>query len=188
MTVQESYITHIRVLEDGSYPQTPPPPNAATANKKPRIIMISVRNTGRVKLHKARENANGTFSIGKSWPMEELSAVENYVHLNPKDEDEAQKKKWAGEKGFTVTISKPYYWEAGTAKEKEFFIGSMVKIYNKYTKGDFPILAGFSMSELNGLTNGQPHLASADGRGGSHGRGHCARLRRLSRNDQCRDA
>jgi hypothetical protein len=126
--------------------------------------MISVRNTGRVKLHKARENANGTFSIGKSWPMEELSSVENYVHLNPLNDEETQGKQWAGEKGFTVTISKPYYWEAGSAKEKEFFIGSMVKIYNKYTKGDFPILTGFSVAEMNTLTNGQPHLATPEGR------------------------
>jgi hypothetical protein len=163
-TVQESYITHIRVHEDGSFPQSPPPPAAPASNKKARIIMISVRNTGRVKLHKARENANGTFSIGKSWPMEDLSAVENYVHLKPKDEEEAQKQKWAGEKGFTVTISKPYYWEAGTAKEKEFFIGSMVKIYNKYTKGEYPILTGFSPAELSSLTNGNPQLATAEGR------------------------
>ncbi|KAL5113500.1 hypothetical protein ACEQ8H_008608, partial [Pleosporales sp. CAS-2024a] len=160
----ESYITHIRVQEDGSYPQSPPPPTAPASNKKARIIIISVRSTGRVKLHKARENANGTFSIGKSWPMEDLSAVENYVHLSPKTDDEAQHQKWAGDKGFTVTISKPYYWEAGTAKEKEFFIGSMVKIYNKYTKGEFPLLSGFSATELNTLTNGQPHLATAEGR------------------------
>ena len=126
--------------------------------------MISVRNTGRVKLHKARENANGSFSIGKSWPMEELSAVENYVHSVPGNDEEAQRKQWAGDKGFTVTITKPYYWEAGTAKEKEFFIGSMVKIYNKYTKGEFPNLTGFSATELSGLTNGQPHLASPEGR------------------------
>ncbi|KAI4647278.1 uncharacterized protein J4E79_010430 [Alternaria viburni] len=162
--LQESYITHIRVQEDGGYPQSPPPPSSAPSNKKARIIMISVRNTGRVKLHKARENANGSFSIGKSWPMEELTAVENYTHLNPTSEEEAQRKLWAGEKGFTVTIGKPYYWEAGTAKEKEFFIGSMVKIYNKYTKGDFPILTGFSVTELNSLTNGQPHLATPEGR------------------------
>ena len=90
--------------------------------------------------------------------------MENYVHLNPASEDEAQKKQWAGDKGFTVTITKPYYWEAGTAKEKEFFIGSMVKIYNKYTKGDFPILTGFSANELGSLTNGQPHLATSEGR------------------------
>lgn len=162
--LQESYITHIRVQEDGQYPQSPAPPSSAGSNKKARIIMVSVRNTGRVKLHKARENANGTFSIGKSWPMEELSAVENYVNMVPSNDEEAQRKQWAGDRGFTVTITKPYYWEAGTSKEKEFFIGSIVKIYNKYTKGDFPILTGFSAAELNSLTNGQPHLATAEGR------------------------
>ncbi|KAI8935164.1 hypothetical protein NX059_007757 [Plenodomus lindquistii] len=162
--LQESYITHIRVQEDSGFPQSPPPPNSPSSSKKARIIIISVRNTGRVKLHKARENANGTFSIGKTWPMEELSAVENYVHLNPANEVEAQRQQWAGDKGFTVTILKPYYWEAGTAKEKEFFIGSMVKIYNKYTKGDFPVLTGFSPAELNSLTNGKAHLATVQGR------------------------
>ncbi|KAJ4408345.1 hypothetical protein N0V91_003349 [Didymella pomorum] len=162
--LQESYITHIRVQEDASYPQSPPPPTSSASNKKGRIIMISVRNTGRVKLHKARENANGTFSIGKTWPMEDLSAVENFVHAEPRTQDEEQKKQWAGDKGFLVTISKPYYWEAGTSKEKEFFIGSMVKIYNKYTKGDFPVLTGFSVSELNSLTNGRPQLATAEGK------------------------
>jgi len=103
--------------------------------------------------------------------MEELSAVENYIHLEPANDEEAQRKQWAGDKGFTVTIGKPYYWEAGTAKEKEFFIGSMVKIYNKYTKGDFPVLTGFSATELGTLTNGQPHLATLEGRAASRGQG-----------------
>ncbi|KAF2258030.1 hypothetical protein CC78DRAFT_622152 [Lojkania enalia] len=160
----ESYITHIRVQEDAAYPQTPPPPNGNPQNKKARVIIVSVRATGRVRLHKARENANGTFSIGKTWNMEDLSGVENFVHLNPTSEEEAQKKKWAGDTGFVVTIQKPYYWEAGTPKEKEFFIGSMVKIYHKYTQGDFPVLTGFSMGELNSLTGGRPHLATAEGR------------------------
>ena len=161
--MQESYITHIRVQEDGAYPQTPAPPSSPASNKKARIIMVSVRNTGRVKLHKARENANGTFSIGKSWPMEELSAMENYVYAIPNNEEEAQRQQWAGDKGFTVTIGKPYYWEAGTPKEKEFFIGSVVKIYHKYTKGNFPVLTGFGPAELSTLTNGQPHLVAGDG-------------------------
>ncbi|ORY12862.1 exocyst complex component Sec3-domain-containing protein [Clohesyomyces aquaticus] len=160
----ESYITHIRVQEDAAYPQSPPPPNGNPSNKKNRVIIVSVRATGRVRLHKARENANGTFSIGKTWNMEDLSGVENFAHLVPSNEEESQKKKWAGDCGFTVTIQKPYYWEAGTAKEKEFFISSMVKIYHKYTQGKFPILSGFSAAELNALTAGRPQMATAEGR------------------------
>ncbi|KAK4053149.1 hypothetical protein OIV83_001884 [Microbotryomycetes sp. JL201] len=31
---------------------------------------------GRLKLHKAKQNSNGTFSIGKTWPLEEMRSVE----------------------------------------------------------------------------------------------------------------
>lgn len=31
---------------------------------------------GRLKLHKAKQNSNGTFSIGKTWPLEQLSQIE----------------------------------------------------------------------------------------------------------------
>ncbi|CAI6326210.1 unnamed protein product [Periconia digitata] len=169
-SLHESYITHIRIQEDGAYPQTPPPPGGNPRDKKPRVIIITVKNTSRVSLHKARENANGTFSVGKTWHMADLSYIENFVHLVPKNDEEAQYKQWAGEVGFTVTVNKPYYWEASTAKEKEFFIGSLVKIYTKYTdkfqlqQGKFPVLSGFSATELIDLTDGRPYAATEEGR------------------------
>src|SRR5215813_1068267 len=58
----ESYITHVRVLEDGSYPSSPPPPDSPQANKKSRVILVAVRRSGKVRVHKARENPTGTFS------------------------------------------------------------------------------------------------------------------------------
>ncbi|TKA26836.1 hypothetical protein B0A50_04282 [Salinomyces thailandicus] len=141
----ESYITHIRIVEDAAYPSSPPPPDSAEQNKKPRLIIIAVRSTGRVRMHKARENNNGSFSIGKTWNLEELTGVETYSgsSVPPRDQREAQYREWAGAVGFTVTIVKPYYWQAGTSKEKDFFIASAVKIYRKYTKGQVPDLKGF---------------------------------------------
>ncbi|KAK5136772.1 hypothetical protein LTR08_002068 [Meristemomyces frigidus] len=141
----ESYITHIRITEDAQYPSSPPPPEAAPENKKPRLIIIAVRSTGRVRMHKARENTNGSFSIGKTWNLEELSGIESFASaaVPPADERERSYREWAGGVGFTVTITKPYYWQAGTSKEKDFFIASAVKIYRKYTKGQVPELKGF---------------------------------------------
>ncbi|KAF2197886.1 hypothetical protein GQ43DRAFT_402093 [Delitschia confertaspora ATCC 74209] len=153
--LHESYITHIRVEEDAASPQLPPPPNSNPAGKKSRVVIISVRNSGRVRLHKGRENANGTFSIGKTWNMEDLSAIENWVHLVPKNKEQAERKQWAGDTGFTVTIAKPYYWKAGTAKEKEFFIASMIKIFHKYTQGMFPTLSGFDEAQKQALMSSQ---------------------------------
>ncbi|KAF2431636.1 hypothetical protein EJ08DRAFT_733035 [Tothia fuscella] len=146
----ESYITHIRVTEDAQYPQTPHPPDSPTANKE-RMIIVSVKNTGRVRMHKARENGNRTFSIGKTWSLDDLSAIQSWQFYTPRGVEESQLKEWAGETGFTVTLAKPYFWQGGTAKEKEFFIQSLVKIYKKYTKGQVPELIGFPPRELEAM-------------------------------------
>ncbi|OJD32042.1 exocyst complex component [Diplodia corticola] len=147
--LSESYITHLRVTEDAAHPQTPPPPNSPSQNKKPRVVIISVRSTGRVRIHKARENANGSFSIGKTWHMEDLSAVESFANPAPAAPAEQQRKEWAGHTGFIVTLAKPYYWNANSAKEKDFFINSLIKIYGKYTSGKVPQLIGFSQKEMD---------------------------------------
>ncbi len=44
-------------------------------------------------------------------------------------------------------MGKPYYWAAATDKERSFFIGSLVKIYRKYTGGKTPELIGFTPQE-----------------------------------------
>ncbi|PWY95552.1 hypothetical protein BO94DRAFT_562244 [Aspergillus sclerotioniger CBS 115572] len=143
----ESYITHVRILEDAAYPSTPAPPNSPPENKKPRVIIVAVRRSGRVRMHKARENNDGTFSIGKTWMLDDLSSIQSYNALIASSPLEQQYKQWAGSVGFVVTVGKPYYWHARTSKEKEFFIGSLVKIYRKYTGGKIPTLIGFDERE-----------------------------------------
>lgn len=161
----EQYITHIRVTEDAQYPQTPAPPESPANNRKERVIIVSVRQAGRVRIHKARENANATFSIGKTWNMDDLTAVTSYTSYQPTHESELNWREWAGETGFTVRIQKNYYWQANTVKEKEYFIGSLVKIYKKYTKGRLPDLIGFSPREeqqiLDPTSSGRPSTGSA---------------------------
>lgn len=103
-------------------------------------------------MHKARENSDGSFSIGKTWVLDDLSAVQAYASLVPANPQEQQDKQWAGDVGFIVTVGKPYYWQAATGKEKDFFIGSLVKIYKKYTGGKTPELLGFSTRERDLLT------------------------------------
>ncbi|MBE7182473.1 MAG: hypothetical protein INR71_14925, partial [Terriglobus roseus] len=152
--MQESYITHIRIREDADYPQSPPPPDSNPSSKKDRVIVVAVKNTGRVRMHKGRENANGTFSIGKTWNLEDLTIIESYTNSHPQQVDEYQRKEWAGDTGFTCTIVKPYFWAAGSSKEKDFFIASLVKIYRKYTNGKVPEMLGFSPRELEPILGG----------------------------------
>ena len=149
--VSESYITHIRIEEDSAYPSSPPPLQSPHENKKPRVIVVAVRKSGRVRMHKARENASGSFSIGKTWVLDDLSVIESFTSSNPTTAEEQQNKQRAGGTGFIVTVQKPYYWTAATAKEKDFFILSLIKIFRKYTGGRLPELHGFSPQELDQL-------------------------------------
>ena len=148
----ESYITHIKVVEDATSPSSAPPPTSPDTNKKQRVIIIAVKKSGLVRMHKARENSNGSFSIGKTWNLDDLAAIESYTGATPKNAEEQEQIAWAGALGFMVTIQKPYYWQAATAKEKDFFIGSLVKIFRKYTGGRIPHLSGFTAQELAEFT------------------------------------
>jgi hypothetical protein len=103
-------------------------------------------------MHKARENGNGSFSIGKTWMLDDLSAIESFSGAVSTTPEEEQRKQWAGGTGFIVTIGKPYYWQANTQKEKQFFIASLVKIYTKYTGGKAPTLIGFDAKEREQLS------------------------------------
>lgn len=144
----ESYITHIRILEDATHPSSPPPVHSPPENKKPRVIIVAVKKSGRVRMHKARENANGSFSIGKTWVLDDLTMIQTYVHSVPSTPEEQQNKDRAGGTGFIIHIQKPYYWEASTPKEKDFFILSLIKVFKKYTGGRMPELRGFDSREL----------------------------------------
>lgn len=46
-----------------------------------------------------------------------------------------------------VGLTEASDWQALTTKEKDFFIGSLIKIYKKYTNGKIPELIGFSPEE-----------------------------------------
>ena len=160
----ESYITHIRVIEDAAYPSSPAPLESPPDNKKERVIIVAVRRSGRVRMHKARENASGTFSIGKTWVLDDLDVIESFTNAVPQTDEQQQNKGRAGPTGFVVTVQKPYYWKANTAKEKDFFIFALIKIYKKYTGGKLPQLIGFSSQELeqlNGPSGSQNRATSA---------------------------
>ena len=101
-------------------------------------------------MHKSKENPNGTFSIGKTWNLDDLTAIESFTGQNVAPDF----RQWAGEVGFIVTIGKPYYWQAQTDKEKKFFIASLVKIYGKYTGGRVPSLSNFDQRELDQVLGG----------------------------------
>ena len=77
-------------------------------------------------MHKTRENSNGTFSIGKTWSVDQLEKLEETDPL-----------------GFVISIQKPYYWMTDTPKEKYAFVTALIQVYRKFTGGKTPEIVGF---------------------------------------------
>ncbi|TNY17143.1 exocyst complex component Sec3-domain-containing protein [Rhodotorula diobovata] len=63
---QETFIAYVHTLED--QPGSP--------QRKARFLILAAQRDGRCKIHKAKQNANGTFSIGKTWALDDLQRVE----------------------------------------------------------------------------------------------------------------
>ncbi|ODV96087.1 hypothetical protein PACTADRAFT_49500, partial [Pachysolen tannophilus NRRL Y-2460] len=126
--LHESYITHVRIIEDAHYPSSRPPVSSSPSNKKQRILMIAVKKSGRVRLHKGREGKDGAVQIGRTWDLDELTKME-------KDEQVPT--------GFMMHLGKQYYWETNDPKEVVVFNRSIVDTYMKYTHGKCPELVNW---------------------------------------------
>lgn len=128
-----SYITHVRIIEDSRSPSARPPPTSALQNKKKRILIMSVKpnNSSAIQLQKGRENQDGSFQIGRTWDLKELTRVERDTEIN---------------EGFILTLGKKYYWETNSAKERTVFIKSLINAFMQAFDGHVPELVNWDLS------------------------------------------
>ncbi|UCS21202.1 uncharacterized protein HLK63_H09735 [Nakaseomyces glabratus] len=128
-----NYITHVRIIEDSKSPNMRPPPDSKLENKKKRVLIVSSKanNTKEVQLHKARENNDKSFQIGRTWTLKELVKIEADSVVP---------------EGFTFTMGKVYYWETNTAKERTVFLKSVVSLYIQTFEGKVPELINLDLS------------------------------------------
>lgn len=131
----EKYLAHVRVIEDAHFPNRKPPEDSPIANKKYRYLILTVKISGRMRLHKARENPEGLIQIGRTWDFDELSLVE----IDPDIPT-----------GFTFAMGKRYYWETHSPKERRVWLTTILDHYIRYTNGGVP--------ELNNCDVGYFHL------------------------------
>lgn len=128
-----NYITHVRIIEDAKYPSSRPAADSKLENKKKRVLILSAKanNQNAIQLHKARENSDGSFQVGRTWDLKELLRIECDQTIL---------------EGFLMTMGKKYYWETNSAKERTVFIKSLVKIYMQIYDGRVPELIDWDLS------------------------------------------
>lgn len=128
-----NYMTHVRIIEDAKYPSSRPGPDSKLEYKKKRILILSslAEPPHTVFLHKARENKDGSFQIGRTWNFHDLTKIEKDIEVP---------------EGFILTIGKKYYWQTNSSKERTVFIKSLVKIFSQTYDGHVPELVNWDLS------------------------------------------
>lgn len=137
------YLSHVRIIEDSRSPSSRPPLNSPQSNKKPRLLILSVKESGRIELHKAKDS-NGIIQIGRTWDFDELTQIELDQQVST---------------GFIVTMGKQYYWETNSPKERRVWLTSLLEKYIKYTNGKIPNLVNCDVNyfHLEDLYNQLQH-------------------------------
>lgn len=126
------YMTHVRIIEDAKYPSSRPGNDSKLEYKKKRVLIVSSKSyDGKsVFLHKARENTDGSFQIGRTWNLSELQKIERDIEIP---------------EGFLLFLTKKYYWQTNSAKERTVFIKTLVKIFTQAFDGHVPELINWDL-------------------------------------------
>ncbi|KAG9054875.1 hypothetical protein FS842_003912 [Serendipita sp. 407] len=123
-SLEEQYIAHVKIFEDSA-------PGNDDSSKKARYILLSLTHRGPGLIHKSRENPNGSFSIGKSWDLKDLTALE-VSGRTP---------------GFDITFARRYRWQTEKWEDQEAFLIATVRLYRRVMGGQTPLLMGWNMPD-----------------------------------------
>ncbi|GAA6036999.1 hypothetical protein JCM8097_005501 [Rhodosporidiobolus ruineniae] len=132
---QESFIAYVPTYEE----------QPGSSSKKARVLILSALRDGRLRLHKAKQNANGSFSIGKTWALEDLQRIEVGKRLVSGRMQPLE---------FTLVInSKTYRYDTDLPSSQQAqFLVTVVRCWRRFMSGrNAPDLAlvGFSVDSPN---------------------------------------
>ncbi|CAL1695070.1 unnamed protein product [Somion occarium] len=105
--LEETYVNHIKIWEE-AVPQE--------GGRKPRFILLSQASNGSGFIHKSKLNANGSFSVGKTWRLQELRGVEV---MNPL--------------AFNITLARTYRWQTENPGDQAEFLVSLIRSFRTIT-------------------------------------------------------
>lgn len=110
---EETYVSHVKIWEDAG----------PEADLKPRYILLARNSDGHCFIHKSKMNSNGTFSVGKTWKLNELRAVEV---VNPL--------------AFNITLARTYRWQTEHSNEQLAFLHALVDLFRTIFDGSLQVI------------------------------------------------
>jgi hypothetical protein len=104
------------------------------------LYSASGNSDGEGFIHKSKMNSNGTFSVGKTWRLNELRAVEvinvsctsvpwSYCVLKP-----------AQPSAFNITLARTYRWQTEKSSEQLEFLHVLVDLFRSRSGGTLQVI------------------------------------------------
>ncbi|KAG6889916.1 hypothetical protein C0992_003620 [Termitomyces sp. T32_za158] len=121
--LEETYVSHVKIWEDAG--------TEGGGGRKPRYILLSQANNGSGFIHKSKLNTNGTFSVGKTWRLSELRAIQV---VNPLS--------------FNITLSRTYRWQTENQLEQTSFLDALIQLFHVVAPGSTLQLEGFQETQI----------------------------------------
>ncbi|KAJ6519655.1 exocyst complex component sec3 subunit [Mycena sanguinolenta] len=102
--LEETYMSHVKIWEDAG---------PEGGGRKPRYILLSQAANGNGFIHKSKLNTNGSFSVGKTWRLSELRALQVTNPLS-----------------FNITLSRTYKWQTENPADQAQFLEAMIRLFH----------------------------------------------------------
>ncbi|KAG6887860.1 hypothetical protein C0995_012111 [Termitomyces sp. Mi166 len=116
--LEEIYVSHVKIWEDAG---------SEGGGRKPRDTnKILEASNGNGFIHKSKLNTNGTFSVGKTWRLPELRAIQV---VNPLS--------------FNITLSRTYRWQTENQLDQANFLDALIQLFHVVAPGSALQLEGF---------------------------------------------
>ncbi|EJU00131.1 hypothetical protein DACRYDRAFT_101160 [Dacryopinax primogenitus] len=129
-SLDETYIAHLLIQEVV----------AGETEAKTRWLLLSINRSGQGLVHKSKENSNGTFSVGKTWKLEELQAVEAHTAIS-----------------FSLKFSRRYKWTTINERDQALFLSAVIDSYRRVTGGRPLTIVGVGIGQQS-QSNGRSSL------------------------------
>ncbi|GJE91989.1 exocyst complex component Sec3-domain-containing protein [Phanerochaete sordida] len=107
---QHTYVSHLKVLEEN--------PQRNGGGLKTRYLVLAESDSGDALIHKAKKNSDGTFSVGKTWPLSFLRRIEVVEPV-----------------GVSLTLRRTYSWQAEDAGERDSFVAALIRHFRLANPG-----------------------------------------------------
>ncbi|GAA5862901.1 hypothetical protein JCM3774_006681 [Rhodotorula dairenensis] len=143
---QQSLISYVQTFEE----------QLGSSALKARFLILAAQRDGSCKIHKAKQNPNGSFSIGKTWALEDLQRVHRMIAGRPHPIE------------FTLIINHKTYrydTELPSSQQAQFLV-TLVRCWRKYMAGigrsqpDL-VLIGFSVDTAPAASSSSSSLPPA---------------------------